>query len=259
MQPRLKLDIAFRRVLGAALRPNRPAPAIDAYRGAFPQGALVPALSVRTLFDAALTALGARPGEAIVMSAATIENMAEIARSHGLDIHAVDIDPDTLQPPPGALLEAQARAGARIAVVSRLFGEGEAIADAAALTASGCVLIEDCAQSFPPFSLVEEAGLVVKLFSFGPIKRATALGGALAVTPDISTAKAVAQRLETYPALSANWYRNRALKYLALKTLSLAPVYAALVRGLELSGRDPDTVIGAAETSRIALCHIGPR
>ncbi|MEQ8403689.1 MAG: DegT/DnrJ/EryC1/StrS family aminotransferase [Oceanicaulis sp.] len=246
MQPRLKLDIAWRRVLGAALRPERPAPPVSAYRGVFKEGALVPALSVRTLFDAALTALSAQPGEAIVMSAVTIENMAEIARGHGLVIHAVDIDPDTLQPPPGALAQAQARSGARIAVVSRLFGDGAPIADAARLAASGCALIEDCAQGFPPDSPSQEAGLGVKLFSFGPIKRATALGGALAVSPDISTAKALEAVLEGYPALSGAWYRNRALKYLALKALSLPPVYAALIQGLQISGRDPDAVIGGA-------------
>ncbi len=212
----------------------------------WPQIAVVPGLSVRTLFDAILSELPINSGDNIIMSAINIENMADIARAHGLNIVPVDIDPDTLLPPPGALLRAHQATGAKVCVVSHLFGFVSPIPDARELGENGVLVIEDCAQAFAGDFHKGDANAGVSLFSFGPIKRRTALSGALAVIQHAPLASAISQRLNSYPALSESWYRKRGLKYLTLKLLTVPFFYQLLIWLLLIAGKNPDEAIGAA-------------
>jgi dTDP-4-amino-4,6-dideoxygalactose transaminase len=205
---------------------------------------LVFALSVRTIFDALLKEVAIPAGAPVLMSGINIQNMADLVRAHGLQIHAVDVATDTLAPEPGALVAAQAQTDAHTCVVTQLFGAANHFDDLAALKARGVIVIEDAAQAFAGAAHSGLPAADVSFFSFGPIKRRTALGGAIGVFQDASLAARVKQRLQSYPLLPDCWLRQRALKYLLLKAASAPWVYRQVMRTIALGGRDPDAVIG---------------
>lgn len=248
LYPRLRLDIGWTSLLRAALMQRAPAAEASARAIAsfFAPARTVIGLSVRTLFDAVLRIRRPVPGEAIVMSGINVDGMARIATGHGLRIVAVDVGLDTLAPPPGALLRACSENGASICVVTQLYGSVTPIADAAALRAKGVFVVEDCAQAFAGRFYRGSPDADVSLFSFGPIKRATALGGGVAVVRDSAVAKSIAELLASYPALPPRWFRRRACKLLLMKALSTPVLFGALHRALCWFGRDSDTVIGGA-------------
>lgn len=202
-------------------------------------------LSVRTLFDALLAELNLSKGTVIVVSAINIDGMARIIEAHGLKLVVVDIDAQTLTPPPGAVLAACRQHAAPVCLIAQLYGTVSPIADAAELRAGGVTVVEDAAQAFAGGFYRGDPEASVSLFSFGPIKRATALGGGVAVMREGALAVRLRARLEGYQALSEAWFRRRALKYLLLKTLCSPVVYGLLFRLLIASGSDPEQKIGA--------------
>jgi perosamine synthetase len=248
MHSRLKLDIGWAALLWAATGAPVSTRGLNAARArlteAFGGEAIVVGLSVRTIFDAILADLALPAGSPVVMSGVNIQNMADIVRGHGLSIRAVDIGADTLSPPPGALLRAQEGSGARLCVVAQLFGAVVEIEDGAALRARGVLVLEDAAQAFSGAFHRGVDNVDVSLFSFGPIKRHTALGGAVAIFRNPALAARIQARLDSYLPRSEMWFRRRAFKYLILRALSTPLAYAALVRLIATLGKDPDTLIG---------------
>src|SRR5262249_4310473 len=122
MYPRLELDIGWRDLIAALSCPQRSLVAVQKLRAWAPVGsAMITALSVRSAFDALLTALDLPPGSKIAMSAISVEAMAEIARAHDLALHPVDIEFSAMLPR-GEAVEAALREGARIFVLAHLFG-----------------------------------------------------------------------------------------------------------------------------------------
>lgn len=244
MQPRLRLDIGWTDLLSAVAPAGRDA---DAFERAIAARApadthAVTALSVRTLFDAILAETGTRP---VVMSAVTIEDMATLTRASGRALRAVDIDIKTLSPTPNAIRAACIGSDAGVVVIAHLFGSRaptEAIA--AACAGQGRLIVEDCAQAFDG-KLSIAPGADVALYSFGPIKVATALGGAVGLFRNGELADRVRRRLDAYPALPERWFIRRAIKYMGLKILNLVPVYTLLLILLRLVGRDPDEALGS--------------
>jgi dTDP-4-amino-4,6-dideoxygalactose transaminase len=250
MHSRLKLDIGWGDLLWAAMGApvsrddTRVAEAVvEKY---FAPGRVVIGLSVRTVFDALLSEVGPPPQSSVLMSGINIQNMADIVRAHDLTIEAVDLDLATLAPEPDTLLNAQGRCGARLCVVTQLYGGVSEVWDAAELRKRGVLVVEDAAQAFSGDGYQGLSDADVTLFSFGPIKRRTALGGGVAVFRDPDLAARVRQRLETYDLLKERWFRARAVKYLILKLASTPWVYAGVIRAIAASGRDPDSVIGGA-------------
>ncbi len=231
MQPRLTFDISWRRLFWAAFGGADATPLPDAVAG----------LSVRTLFDAILSEAGLPSGAPVLMSGVNIQNMADLVRLHGLAPCFVDIAPSTLLPSAENLLDTQARTGAKLCLIAHLFGAHGPIESLEALRARGARVVEDLAQGFSPEALAATSQADVTLFSFGPIKRRTALGGALARFRDPRLAARVQARQVDYPMLSDGWFRGRAGKYLGLKALSHPMLYGLV---FALAGRDPDAVIG---------------
>ncbi|TMC32203.1 MAG: hypothetical protein E6J28_14820, partial [Chloroflexi bacterium] len=91
----------------------------------------------------------------------------------------LDLDPGTLSPRPD-IVERAITARTHVMVVAHLFGGHVHLAPLAAICRRhGILLVEDCAQSFagPPDTGDELAA--VSMFSFGILKTATALGGAM--------------------------------------------------------------------------------
>lgn len=247
---RLKLDIGWGDLMWVATGGDVSQKQIEGARqflaAQWPERHVVAAASVRTLFDALLSEMNLPPGASVVASGVNIANMADIVAAHDLVLAPVDIDPAGLLPTPGALLQQQGATDAHVCLVTHLFGCAGPIVDATELRRRGALVVEDAAQAFAGPDFLGGAECDVTLFSFGPIKRHTALGGGVGVFADADLARRIAVRVEGYRHQTDAWFRRRAAKYLLLKTLSLPPAYAALVVVLKLLGKDPDKMIGGA-------------
>lgn len=243
MLPRLRLDIGWLDLLSALLPPRRSIadlePALSAH--APPDSTAVVALSVRTIYDALLAETGNSP---VVMSAVTINDMAELVRASTRDLRTVDLGPDALSPSPEAVQAECASSGAGLVLIAQLYGSRIDLRPmVAACRKPGRLFVEDCAQAFDGELRLPE-GIDVALYSFGPIKVATALGGAAGLFRDAKLAERVRQRMERYTPLPESWFIRRALKFLGLKFLNLTPVYTAFLAALRLAGRDIDETLG---------------
>src|SRR5258706_1533966 len=137
-------------------------------------------LSVRSGFDALLTALAFPAGSEIVLSAVNIRDMARIIEAHVLVAVPVDIDMRRLAVVASAV-ERALTPRTRAVLVAHLFGSRMPMDDIARLARErGLVLIEDCAQVFTGDGWRGHRDSDACLFSFGPIKTATALAGGIA-------------------------------------------------------------------------------
>src|SRR6185369_9747418 len=149
-----------------------------------PQGDALACLSVRSGFDLWLASLGLPPGSEVLVSAITIRDMVRIIETHGLVPVPVDIDPDTLAIDLDSLQQAISPRS-RVILVAHLFGTRQPLADVLEIARQHHLLVaEDCAQAFAGRHYTGDPRSDVTMFSFGPIKTATALGGALLCVRD---------------------------------------------------------------------------
>jgi dTDP-4-amino-4,6-dideoxygalactose transaminase len=192
-----------------------------------------------------LQALQLPAGSEVAISALTIPDMVRIVRDRGLTPVPVDLHPATLAPEP-ASLERAITASTRLIVVAHLFGTRAPIEPVLEKARScGALVVEDCAQAYAPgFTGHPEAD--VSCFSFGSIKRATALGGALLRVRYPALAELMRQIQAGYPLQSRLAYTRRLLKYAGLKALENRPAFAALVATCKLLGADCDRLLNQA-------------
>ena len=110
--------------------------------------------------------------------------MLRIIRDHGLVPVPVDIDVEHLAVDP-ASLERGLSPRTRAVLVAHLFGTRQPL-DAVVRFARQhkLLVIEDCAQAFVGTGFTGHPEASVSMFSFGPIKTATALGGGLLLVRD---------------------------------------------------------------------------
>lgn len=208
-----------------------------------PDEEVVVGLSVRSLFDLWLTANGWQAGDRIVFSAFTVGDMPYIARAHGLEVAAVDIDPLTGEPDIDALRDV-VDDRTRAVVYTHLFGaRGDVTPSLAVAHERGALLVEDCAEAYagPRWHGHEQSDLV--LFSFGPIKTATALGGGLACVRDRTTRTEMLRLAAAMPRQPRVEYLRRLLKYGALAAATDPRAFAILVRLLDGLGPGHDAVL----------------
>ncbi len=90
------------------------------------------------------------------------------------------------------------------------------------------LVIEDCAQSFHGWDNLKPSDADVGLYSFGPIKTSTALGGAVVVTHDKSLASRLRFIHQNYPTQRRSAYARRVIKYFVLKLASTRRAYSLL-------------------------------
>jgi dTDP-4-amino-4,6-dideoxygalactose transaminase len=168
-------------------------------------------LCVRSALDLVLTALALPRGSEVLVSAITIPDMPRVLEMHGLVPVPVDIDIPTLRP----RMEAFERARSprtRAVVVAHLFGgriDMKPIAEWA--RRHGLAVIEDAAQA------VAHTGdgspwADATMFSFGPLKTATALGGAILRVPDRALRERIRAIHELWPVQSIATFRGRLAK-----------------------------------------------
>jgi perosamine synthetase len=265
MLPRLRLDIGWSDLLSVLFAPVQGAAELEqAITARAPaDSTAVVGLSVRTLYDALLAETGHSP---VIMSAVTIDDMAELVRASGRDLHTVDLGPDTLSPSPETVQAECGRTNAGIVLIAQLYGSRADLKPViAACQSPGRLIIEDCAQAFDGTLRLPE-GIDVSLYSFGPIKVATALGGAVGLFRDPALAERIRQRLARYAPLPESWFVRRAIKFLVLKFLNMTPVYTTLLAALRLARLDPDKTLGnmargfaAGQSITDAVRHRPPR
>lgn len=253
MHVRKKLDIAWSDLAYGAVRSAFPgnAAALERRLEDFwsPGGDALACLSVRTGFDLLLQALALPPGSEILVSAVTIRDMVRIIEHHGLAAVPLDLDMDSLSVRAGDIAR---RAGprTRALLVAHLFGSRmpmEPLIRAA--RSHGLLVIEDCAQAYDGAGYRGHPESDVSLFSFGPIKTATALGGALLRVRDAALRSRMKRLQSEYPRQSRLGYLGKLAKYSGLKFLSARLPYTLFVAGCRLLGRNHDSVIGGVARS----------
>lgn len=208
-------------------------------------GASMVCLSVRSGFDALLSALNFPAGSEILVSALTIRDMPRIIQAHGLIAVPVDIDIDDLSLSL-ASLERAVTPRTKAILVAHLFGGRMAMAPVVAFAKNrGLVVIEDCAQAYSADAYCGHPDSDVSLFSFGSIKTATALGGAILRFRDRSLRDLVQRQQERWPVQRRSDFFARIAKYSLLVALAWRPLYTLFVSLCRAAGTSHDHVISA--------------
>jgi len=250
MYVRKKLDASYRDLLKAllfCLNPfkNRKRLIDDLCETWSNQGDALPALSVRTALDAWLSILNLPRGSEVIMTGINIPDMVTILEHHGLQIVPLDLNLETLEIPDNAL-ENAITPKTRIVLVAHLFGARTSMNPIFRVTNQypDILVAEDCAQAFTGVDgYLGDDRSDISLFSFGSIKTATALGGAMLRIQDSSQRRAVRNKLEEPPLQAHVYFAKKTLKYILLKTLTLRSVYSLFIKACRLTGRDFDEVI----------------
>jgi hypothetical protein len=196
-----------------------------------------------------LEALDLPGGSEVVFSALTHPDLPRLVEYHGLVAVPIDLDPDTLAPDL-EWLEAALSPRTRLVVVAHLLGGLVDLTPVAEIVRrAGVLLVEDCAQAYAGPGYDGDPEAIVSMFSFGVLKTATAVGGAILHVRD--------DRLrERMRAIQARWPRQDGRPYLAAVTQCAAflsggrPLpYRLLAAYLRATGRDFDATINGAVRS----------
>lgn len=268
MQPRGRLDISLRRLIGAAL----PQFAGDADSLIREIGDLwgdadrtLVALSVRSAFDAALATLDWPTGSLILMSAINIADMAKIVTERGFRIVPLAVDPETLAPDPHTVIDTIERLRAepgtppiRALLLTHLFGSRIDLAPFAEIAARyGIQLWEDAAQAFAvetrdangtcQLESTPHPAVDLSLTSFGLIKTHTTLGGGITVFRDTNWCRRAFSLTQTWPRQPENEFLRRGvLRGIALSVLTRPIPFTIVANGIALLGGDLDQLLSGA-------------
>jgi dTDP-4-amino-4,6-dideoxygalactose transaminase len=253
MWPRKQLDVGWTDLayglVQAITARTKPTAANVVGAGWVPADEALVTLSVRTGWDLLLAALQLPPGSEVITSAVTIPDMVRIIEQHKLVPVPVDVDGATLEVDIDQL-ERLITPRTRAILVAHLFGGRAEMGPIIELARRHDLLvIEDCAQAFvgQEYAGHDESDCV--LFSFGPIKTATALGGAVVRVRDAALRERMAELHSAYPVQRRSAYMKRLAKYAAFRLLSLPRVYGHAVQMLTRMGKDYDRALGNAAHS----------
>lgn len=242
--PRLRLDLSVR-VLGyAVLACTKPKCPSNANVLPMDDGSsAIPCLSVRSGFDALLSVLQLPVGSEVVLSALTHPDMARIVKEHGLVPVPADIDAEYLAPTPREIAE-RITARTRIVVIAHLFGTRTELGPIAQIAKShGLLLVEDSAQWFEGLQDLGSPAADVSLFSFGPMKTCSAMGGGIIHIRDQQLADRVSRLLTTYPVQTRTEFFRRTCRFGFVLLASRPRLYFLFAAALSWRGRDLDQVV----------------
>ncbi len=250
MWSRKRIDIGWRDLLFAAKhsfgKGQRETAQKEAELAWSPEHDTLACLSVRSGFDLLWTELNLPAGSEVLMSAVTIRDMARVVEEHGLVPVPVDLDPSTMAPEPDAIRRA-ITPKTRAIVVAHLFGAILDLKVIAAITKEhGLLLIEDCAQAFDGHRYHGHTASDVVMFSFGPIKTATALAGGLLVVRDNELLARMRTTHASWPEQSQGEFLRRIRTYTMLKLISGRLAFGCLVAVCRLLRRDYDAMLNGA-------------
>ncbi len=250
MWVRKRIDIGWLDLLSAAVncfRPGSRAVASDVTEAAWStDGRAFVCLSVRTGLDLVLKALELPAGSEVLISAITIPDMVRIIEHHGLvpvpiDLHASDMSPRA------DLLKNAVTPKTKAILLAQLLGGRFDLAPFVEFARQNhLILLEDCAQAFEGDRYRGNEEAHVSMFSFGPIKTATALGGGLFRVSDQSLLKRIRELQSEYPVQSRWFFLKRVLFYSVLHWLGGRIMFAMFFRTCRLLGRDLDQVLNGS-------------
>ena len=205
----------------------------------------VATLSVRSGFDLLLKSLDLPKGSEIIVSAINIPDMFRIIEHHGYRCIPIDVNPDSLEPSL-AELERAISPKTKAILVSHLFGSLVEMQPIIALAQRHQLLvIEDCAQAFVGHSYAGNPDSDVAMFSFGPIKTATALGGAILRVRNPELRANIQSIQNHYHTQTRFAFIKRIFKFATLKAASAPGPYGMLVAACRLLSIDYDQWIGS--------------
>lgn len=203
-------------------------------------------LSVRSGFDALLAALQLPPGSEVLMSAVNISDMARIVEAHGLVAVPVDIDMRKLEVPVANLTRA-VTPRTRAVLIAHLYGSRMPVRGIVEFcNKNKYLLIEDAAQAYTGDAWRGDAGADVSLFSFGPVKPATALGGAVLSFRDSALRARVAEVIAGWPLQSRVLYGLRLIKYVVLWPFRYRWVFGAMALVCRWFGTTHEGIVSGA-------------
>ena len=246
MIPRGSLDIGWLDLASAIARsclPERRTAAQGAAERVWGEpDRTIACLSVRSGFDLFLQSVAWRPGSEVLVSAINIPDMIALLRHHQLVPVPLDVSPDTLSVDPRKIAEA-CTSLTRAILVAHLFGARTNL-DAVAAAARACNLQirEDCAQAYDGVYRGHPAS-DLSMFSFGPIKTSSALGGAILVLQDPAIARRMRELQEHYRPQSRLRFLKRIVQASALKVLGRPVIFTSFVRVCRAITVDHDKVV----------------
>ena len=201
------------------------------------------AYSVRSGFHLLLSALDLKPGDEILFSALNVRGMVRIVDWH--DLVAVPIDLDIAHMGPS--LERLRRAitpRSKVLVVAHLFGthlDLDPIFDLA--REQGLLIVEDCAQAFAGQNYPGHPKADVSMFSFGPLKTATALGGALISVRDPALARRMREIQAGWPVQPEKAQLKRVAQFAGLKVITSRTIMGLIYRFFHARGQDYEDAV----------------
>jgi dTDP-4-amino-4,6-dideoxygalactose transaminase len=250
MWSRLRFDIGWSDLAYGAWRCLLPPDRARAERSLeatwSPEGYGVACHSVRTGFDMVLRSLDIPPDGEILFSALNIEGMLKLVSKLKLTAVPVDLDPDTIGPRLDALERAITPRSKALVVAHLLGGRTDLDPIIALAKRHGLAVIEDCAQAFVGPDFIGHPQADVAMFSFGPLKTSTALGGALLTVRDPALRQRLKALQSDYPVQSTRDYAKRLLRFLVLKLGMTRPILALVHGYFERRGLEFDQTIGNA-------------
>ena len=197
-------------------------------------------LSVRSGFDALLAVLDWPPGSEVLVSAATIRDMPRLLKEHELIPVPIDVDFATLSVDATDIATA-ITPRTRAILIAHLFGSRMPMAPLLEIARQhGLLVIEDCAQAFTGDGYRGAQEADVSMFSFGPIKTATALGGGVLRFSDANLGRRVRERMQQWPRQSNYEFFVRLVKYSLLILLSYRATFTLFISLLKLFRIDYD-------------------
>lgn len=206
----------------------------------------VASLSVRSGLDVLLQVLAFPPESEIVVSAITIPHVVDVLAKHRLVAVPVDVNIESLSVDHDAV-RAAITGKTKAILVAHLFGSRMPLDDIAAIAREhALLLLEDCAQANDGTEYRGHSESTVSMFSFGAIKRQTALGGGLLRFREAALAERVRAKQATYPRQSRGSYLRRVFTMVMIRSLAIKTVFNAFVRICRLRGVDHDKTLGTA-------------
>ena len=198
----------------------------------------IAAYSVRSGFDLLLQALDLEPGDEIMFSALNVRGMIKIVNRLGYTPVPVDLDVAHMGPRLD-LIEKAITPKTKVIVVAHLFGtrlDLEPLLDVA--RRHNLLFVEDCAQVFDGQAYGGHPRADVCMFSFGPLKTSTALGGALIRVRDDKLRNRMREIQAAYPVQKNRKHLKRVFQFAALKIVTSPFVMERIYRFFHKRGQD---------------------
>ena len=206
-------------------------------------------LSVRTGYDLILQSMAWPQGSEIIMTGVSIADMVKITEHHGLNVVPVDVSVDSLNSS-AAAIEAAITPRTKAVMVVHIFGARSSIDAILEVTQRHqLMLLEDLAEAYTGPGEKDYRGhpdADASFFSFGSIKTATALGGALFRIKDEGLLEDVRKKNVAYSIRSRSVFLQRLIKYSILHGITTPAMYGVLVRIAGLLGKSHDEMLTAA-------------